>query len=224
MLEGARLIDLSQPLGPATVLWPGSRPFEATVQGSHERDGAYWRDLAFPEHSGTHMDAPAHFAAGRETIDELPLERVVVPVVRFDVREACGGDPPFTLARAHLDACERAEGRIEAGSAVLVCTGWDAFVGDPKRYADFPGIGADAAELLVERGAVGLGVDTMSIDAMDADGFPAHRVTQPAGLWHLEGLVGVERVPARGAWLVAAPLPLVGGSGSPVRVFAILPR
>jgi kynurenine formamidase len=223
MLAGARLVDLSQPLGPDTVLWSDSSPVAATVLGDHERHGAYWRDLSFPEHAGTHLDAPLHFAAGGESTQELPLERLVVPAVRLDVRALCNGDPAFTLSAAQVERIEAAEGRIPGGSAVLVHTGWDALLADEERYADFPGIGPDAAALLVERGIAGVGIDTLGVDPAYADEFPAHRVTQPAGVWHLEGIVGLEAVPARGAWLVAAPLPLVAGSGSPVRAFAIVP-
>src|SRR5262245_45346237 len=170
------------------------------------------------------MDAPLHFAPGQAAVDELPLERVVRPAVVLDARELCGGDPRFTLSRRQVEALEAADGAIPAGSAVLVATGWDAFVRDPERYADFPGIGPDAAALFVERGVVGVGIDTMGVDPWQATGeFPTHRVLQPAGIWHLEGLVGLERLPARGAWVVAAPLPLVRGSGSPVRVFALVP-
>lgn len=223
MLAGARLIDLSQPLGPETVLWPGSRPFEATVLGDHDTDGSYWRSLALPEHAGTHLDAPIHFGPGRETVDELPLERFVVPLVWFDLRELCASDPDLALSRAALEAMEREQGAIAAGCAVLFCTGWDAYLHDPARYTRFPGIGPDAAELLVARGVVGVGIDTLGIEPASAREFPAHRVTQPAGVWHLEGLVGLDRLPPHGAWLVAAPVPLVGGSGAPIRAFAIVP-
>jgi kynurenine formamidase len=140
------------------------------------------------------------------------------------VRGLAGDDPRFELTAEHVEEIEASEGQIPAGAAVLVHTGWDRYARDPARYAPlFPGLAESAARLLVERGAAGVGIDTLGIDAGHADGFPAHRVTLPAGLWHLEGLVGLERVPARGAWLVAAALPLVAGSGAPARVFAILP-
>jgi kynurenine formamidase len=223
MLAGMRLVDLSQPLGPETVLWPGSSPVTATVLGDHERDGAYWRDLSLPEHAGTHLDAPLHFGAGREAVHELSLERLVVPAVRLDARGLCDDDPTFALTAAQIERMESDEGRIPGGSAVLVCTGWDAYVRDPDRYSAFPGLAPDAAELLVEREVVGVGIDTMGVDAAHAQEFPVHRITQPAGLWHLEGLVGLADVPARGLWLVAAALPLVDGSGSPVRAFALVP-
>ena len=126
MLAGARLVDLTQPLGPRTVLWPGTRPVTATTLGDHERDGAYWRDVDLAEHAGTHLDAPVHFGVGRATVDELPLERLVVPAVRLDVRTLVGDDAEFTLTRAQVEAIEADEGGTPAGAAVLVCTGWGA--------------------------------------------------------------------------------------------------
>jgi kynurenine formamidase len=227
LLAPDRLIDLTQPLGPATVLWPGSRPFATETTVDHDTHGAYARDLALPEHAGTHIDAPFHFARGGATADQLPLAALVRPAVRLDVRELVGDDPAFALAAVQVEEIERREGEIPPGSAVLVHTGWDRFVGDPERYGGgshtaFPGLTAGAARLLVRRGVVGIGIDTLGIDPGESSTFAAHRITMPAGLWHAEGLVGLERVPPRGAWLVVGALPIVDGSGAPARVFAVV--
>jgi kynurenine formamidase len=224
-----RLVDLTQPLGPDTVLWPGSTPFEATIEIDHATHGAYARSLSLPEHAGTHLDAPVHFAAGGAAADELPLSALVRPAVRLDARHLVGDDASFTLGAGQVEAIEAEDGAIPVGCAVLVHTGWDGRLGRATAYAGdgdvpaFPGIGADVAELLVARGVAGIGIDTLGVDPGHAVDFPAHRITAAAGIWHLEGLVGLERVPARGAWLVAAALRLVAGSGTPVRAFAILP-
>jgi len=228
VLAGARLVDLTQPLGPATTLWPGSRPFAAVTVEDYEADGCYSRELEVPEHAGTHFDAPAHFAPAGARVDGVPPELLVRPAVKLDVRSLVGGDATATVGADAIRELEERDGLIEAGSAVLVHTGWDAYWQDPARYLGYPetsspGLAGDAAQLLVERGVVGIGIDTLSVDAGDSTELPVHVTTLPAGLWHLEGLVGLERVPARGAWLVAAPLRLVDGSGSPARVFAIVP-
>lgn len=224
LLAPERLVDLTQPLGPATVLWPGSRPFEARVEVDHDTHGAYARDLALPEHAGTHLDAPFHFARDGAAVDAIPLAALVRPAVRLDVRDLVGEEPRFALTAAQVEELEARHGRLAPGCAVLVHTGWDRHAGDPRRYGPpFPGIAEDAAHLLVDRGVAGVGIDTLGVDPGHAEGFPAHRVTLPAGVWHLEGLVGLERVPLRGAWLIAAALRLLGGSGAPARVFAILP-
>jgi kynurenine formamidase len=228
-LRPEKLLDLTQPLGPATILWPGSRPFAADVEVDHDRHGVYARDLSLPEHSGTHLDAPAHFVRNGATVDEIALGALVRPAVCLDVRELVGDDASFALTADMIATFEDRDGVISRGTAVLVCTGWDRFHGDPARYRGtedslaFPGIGADAAELLVDRGVAGIGIDTLSVDAGHASTFPTHHITLPAGLWHLEGLTRLESVPARRAWLVAAALPVVDGSGAPARAFAILP-
>jgi kynurenine formamidase len=230
ILSGARLVDLTQPLGPGTTLWPGSRPFAAAVVATYEADGAYARELEVPEHAGTHFDAPAHFAPGGATVDRVPIEALVRPAVKLDARDVVGADPSVAVGADAVRALEDRDGLIEAGSAVLVHTGWDAHWQDPDRYLgdpghpSFPGLAGDAAELLVERGVVGIGIDTLSVDTGRSADLPVHHTTLPAGLWQLEGLVGLEQVPARGAWIVAAPLRLVDGSGAPARVFAIVPR
>lgn len=228
-LAPEKLVDLTQPLGQATVLWPGSQPFTAVVEGTHERDGGYWRHLSLPEHAGTHLDAPAHFAAGGLTVDQLELARLVRPAVVLDVRDAVGDDRDAAVPSTAIEAIEARDGVVPAGTVALVRTGWDRHLADPLAYAHdetgqarMPGLAADAAALLVDRGVVGIGIDTLSIDPGVA-GIAAHRVTLPAGLWHLEGLVNLGLLPTRGAWIVAAPLRLVDGSGTPARVFAVLP-
>jgi kynurenine formamidase len=227
-LAPARLVDLTQPLGPQTVLWPGSRPFVAESTAEHETHGGYARDLAFAEHSGTHVDAPAHISPTGLTVDRLSLDVLVRPAVRLDLRDRVGNDAAYAISAADVEEVEQRDGRVPDGCAVLVHTGWDRHLDDPERYGGpgqpaFPGLGASAAELLVSRGVVGIGIDTLGIDPGGWDLLDAHRITMPAGLWHVEGLVRLERVPTRGAWLVVGVLPIVAGSGAPARVFAIVP-
>jgi kynurenine formamidase len=229
LLGGAHLVDLTQPLGPETALWPGSRPFAATTIADYESDGCYARELEVPEHAGTHFDAPAHFAEGGKMVDEVEIGALVCAAVKLDVRASVAGDPSATIDAATIRELEKRDGVIPEDSAVLVHTGWDAYWQSPEVYLGepapaFPGLTRDAAELLVERGIAGIGVDTLSVDPGNSTDLPVHNTLLPAGIWQLEGLIELERVPARGAWLVTAPLRLVAGSGTPARVFAILPH
>jgi len=225
------VVDLTQPLGPDTVLWPGSTPFAAAIRSDPRTSGSYARDLHLPEHSGTHLDAPSHFAPGGAHAADIPADRLVAPCAVIDVRAACREDPAFTLERAHVEDAERREGPIERGSAVLLWTGWEDRRGDPVSYLGgpseaelaFPGFGAGAAEALLERHVVGLGTDTLGIDPGHARDFPVHHLALGAGLWHLEGLVNLGALPPRGAILVVGALKLVEGSGTPARVLALLP-
>jgi kynurenine formamidase len=222
-----KVVDLTQTLDEQTALWPDSVPFVADAQPAYDVDGFWWRDLAFAEHSGTHLDAPCHCVPGGAAVAEIPAEQLVRPAVRIDARPLCAGDPAWVLGAADVEAWEAEHGRVPAGAAVLLCTGWDEHVGDPARYLGdplaFPGYGAEAAALLVERGVAGLGIDTLSVDAGAAADFPVHFISLPAGLWHLEGLVGLAALPDRGTTVVAGALRLPRASGTPARVFALLP-
>ena len=114
------------------MLWPGSTPFQATVEIDHATHGGYTRSLSLREHAGTHLDAPVHFAEGGAAADELPLTLLVRPAVRLDVRELVAGDPTFTLGADQIEAIEAKEGAIPGGCAVLVHTGWDVRLAEPS--------------------------------------------------------------------------------------------
>lgn len=228
--ERARVLDLSQPLGPSTPSWPGATAVRARELATLAVDGLYDRDLELPEHVGTHLDAPAHFAAEGAFAADIPAADLVRPLRRIDVRAAVGDDPDATVGAADVHAAEQRDGLLEPGCVVVFQTGWDRHLGDHEAYIGppagpprFPGLGADVARLLVERGVVGVGIDTLGVDPGYADDYPFHRVSLPAGLWHLEGLVGLDQLPPSGAWIVVGVLPLERGSGAPARVLALVP-
>lgn len=225
-----RVVDLTAPLSAETVLWPGLPAFSAETVGEYERDGFYARRLTLPEHSGTHLDAPAHFAPGGARVEEIPAERLVVPCAVLDVRDRCADDADFALSRDDVAALEARDGPLPDAGAVLLWTGWEdratdaaAWLGDdaPERLR-FPGFGASAAELFVKRGMAGIGIDTAGVDRGSDTANPVHHTTLPAGLWHLEGLVNLGALPARGALLVVGVLKLAKGSGAPARVLALV--
>ena len=223
-----KVLDLTQQLDERTPLWPGSEPFAAIPEADGYDEHGFWsQSLRMPEHAGTHLDAPRHVVPGGAAVADIPAADLVRPAVRIDARALCGGDASWVLRAADVEAWEAEHGRVPRGAAVLLCTGWDAYRRDASRYLGdplaFPGYGADAAELLVERGAAGLGIDTLGIDPGHAPASPVHHISLPAGLWHLEGLVGLEAVPATGATIVVGALNLPGASGTPSRVFALLP-
>lgn len=223
-----KVLDLTQPLDEHTVLWPDEEPFEAIAPDEYAEDGFWSRRFSSPEHAGTHLDAPAHCVEGGATVGDIAAEQLVCPAVRIDARALCDGDAAWVLSAADVEAWEAEHGRIPAGAGVLLCTGWDAFRDeDPGRYAGdplaFPGYGTDAATLLVERGVVGIGIDTLGVDAGYATDFDVHRITLPAGVWHLEGATGLAAVPPTGATLVVGALRLPGASGTPVRALALIP-
>jgi kynurenine formamidase len=221
------VIDLTQPLDETTPLWPGSQPFAAVGPDGYDADGFWDRQLSMPEHAGTHIDAPRHCVPGGAAVVDIPAEQLVRPAVRIDARAQCDGDPAWLLSAAGVEAWEAEHGRIPAATAVLLCTGWDRMRADPAVYLGdpphFPGFGPDAARLLVERGAAALGIDTLGVDAGAATDFPVHHIAMPAGLWHIEGLVGLDAVPDTGATIVVGALKLPDASGAPARVLALVP-
>jgi kynurenine formamidase len=228
-----QVVDLTYALNDRLPAWPGDEhPFEATAKATFEKEGYFSRGYYLLEHYGTHMDAPAHFVQGQATVDQIAPQRLIGSAVVVDIQEKVAADGDYRLTRRDLQAWERQWGRIPDGAIVLARTGWAARWPDVARYRNtdqagvmhFPGFGVDAAEFLTkERKVSGLGIDTLSVDYGPSKNFEVHRITLAAGLYHLENLASMERLPAKGAYLVAAPIKLEGGSGGAVRVMAILP-
>jgi kynurenine formamidase len=238
-LSAMTLVDLTHPYDEHTLYWPTSpSAFEVkTLADGMTPGGYYYSSFAFctPEHGGTHLDAPIHFAKAGRTTGELPLQQLVAPAVVIDVTRQSEADPAYLLTRADVEAFERVHGRIAAGSMALVRTGWSRYWPDRKRYFGddtpgdasklrFPGFGEDAAKLLVEERKVAmLGIDTASIDHGPSTAFMAHRIAAASGVANLENLTNLAALPATGAVVVALPMKIAKGSGGPVRVVALVP-
>ncbi len=232
-LGRTRVVDLSYAISDKLVAWPGdTRAFEAQRNATVEKDGYFTRSFWMLEHYGTHLDAPAHFPTGKTTVDQIPPQRLFGPAVVIDVRGEAEKDADYRLPAARLTEWERKHGRIPAGAVVLLRTGWAARWPDVRRYRNqdekgvmhFPGFSVEAVQVLIERRASGLGIDTLSVDYGASKDFPVHRHSHGADLYHLENLADLSELPEAGAFLVVAPIKLEGGSGGPCRVFALLPR
>lgn len=227
------VVDMTYAINDKLPAWPGDdRVFEAKVNATVEKNGYFTRSFWMLEHYGTHMDAPAHFPPGNIPLDKIPEAHFFGPAVVVDVREEAAKDADYRLRVMRVEKWEAQHGRIMPGSIVLLRTGWGATRWpDQARYRNldaagvmhFPGYSVEAAKLLIERGAVGLGIDTLSIDYGASKNFEVHRVDLPAGLYNLENLANLDQLPEAGAFLIAAPIKLEGGSGGAVRVFAVLP-
>jgi kynurenine formamidase len=229
MITVSQVVDLTRPISDDLAMWPGTPRPEFETRFMLERDGFYARRASLWEHTGTHIDAPAHFIAGGRSVDMLDLSTLVCPALVIDVEPACAKDPDYLFSADDVRRFEDAHGIIAEGSAVLVRTGWDRFESDRARYMGapgelhFPGFSEDAARLLVdERRVAGIGIDTLSTDYGAADVFDVHGVVLGAGRWQLEGLINLDQLPPTGSLLVIGALPLAGGSGAPARVLALL--
>lgn len=231
VLSDIQVVDLSAVLSPATIMWPGTERPAATILENFDRDGSFARRMTLNEHTGTHFDAPGHFAAQGATVDDVPADQLVRPLCVLDISDRARLEPNATLTVDDVRAYEADHGSIESGCAVFLHTGWDSTREDPTAYLGepgamrFPGYGVEAARLLVhERHVSGLGVDTLSIDPGSADTFPVHaEVSLPNGVWHVENAINLGLLPPRGAWVVVGVPRVAGASGFPARVLALVP-
>jgi len=239
-LAASDIVDLSHPFDERTLYWPTAPSgFELRRLHFGKTEAGYFyaaNSFCAPEHGGTHLDAPIHFAERGDTADRIPLRRLIGPGVVLDISAQASQDPDYRLRREDIAQFEAAHGRIPPGSVVLLRTGWSRFWPDRKRYFGddtpgdasrlrFPSYGNEAAELLVlERGVAALGVDTASIDYGRSADFPVHRIAAGANVPGLENLAGLDALPASGFWVVALPMKIGGGSGGPLRIVAVVPR
>jgi kynurenine formamidase len=247
-LNAGRLlvIDLTQPLGPDTPVIDLPPIFAAspgvTIEeiSRYDRKGPawYWNAVRFGEHTGTHFDAPVHWVTGKDrannATDTIPARQFVGPACVIDVTAEVTKNPDFLLRVTHLEAWEREHGRVPRGAWVLLRSGWSrradraSFINAGADGPHSPGFHADTSRVLAhDRDVLGVGVETIGTDAGQAGTFdppfPNHTVMHGAGKFGLASLCHLDQLPPTGAVVVAAPLKLVGGSGSPVRVIAIAP-
>jgi len=227
-----RILDLSYAINDKLVPWPGDEKFfEAKVNATIEKNGYFTRSFWMLEHYGTHLDAPVHFPPGKATVDQIPAKQLFGPAVVIDVRAESDKNADYQVPATQVQNWEARHGRVPEGAIVLLRTGWAARWPDAKRYRNqdaagtmhFPGLSAEAAKLLIERKVSGLGCDTLSVDFGASKDFEVHHLALGAGLYHLENLADLSELPETGAFLIVAPIKLEGGSGGPVRVFAVLP-
>lgn len=241
-----KVVDLTQPLGPDTPVIDLPPMFAASpgltvTEISHYNDkgpGWYWNTLNLGEHTGTHFDAPIHWVTGKDfphnATDTIEPHRFVGPACVIDVRAEVTKDPDFLLSIEGVKAWEAQHGRIPAGAWVLLQTGWSsrgqdkaAFINADAEGPHSPGFHQTTSEFLAkERDVLGVGVETIGTDAGQAGKFtppfPNHTTMHGAGKFGLASLRNLEQLPATGAMLIAAPLKIVNGSGSPLRVLALV--
>ncbi|HVJ94868.1 MAG TPA: cyclase family protein [Labilithrix sp.] len=236
----ARFIDLSHAYDEQTIYWPTEDGFKLEKEYDGITPAGFYyasNKLSTPEHGGTHIDAPVHFARGRATVDGISLERLIGPAIVVDVTEACAKDRDYRVTVADFENWERAHGAIPNGAIVLLRTGFSRFWPDRERYLGtvergqqgvdklhFPGLHSDAAVWLVDARRIrAVGLDTASIDYGPSKSFDTHRALFEREVPAFENLTNLEKVPATGATVIALPMKIRGGSGGPLRAVAIVP-
>ena len=232
------VVDLTYPFDDSTLYWPTAEPFALEVVAEGQTASGWYAANSFcaAEHGGTHLDAPVHFAEGGRTAAEIPLEDLIGEAVVIDVTRAASTDRDLAIGIDAFEAWEAANGAIPQRAIVLLRTGWGERWPDAERYlgtaargspavADlhFPGLSEPGALWLVDRRVRAVGIDTASIDRGQSTDFRAHRTLAGADVPIFENVASLERVPARGAWVVALPIKISRGTGGPLRIVAFLP-
>ena len=242
------VVDLTHTLGPATPMIKvpeghGKQPPQTSLEtiSDYREDGGYarWSTLTTAEHSGTHFDTPSHWFTGKDleaaTTDTIAVKRFVAPACVIDCAKDVSEDEDFILTAERLESWEGEHGRIPAGSWVLLHSGWagrfkdaDKFLNQIDGVAHSPGPDPDAVRLMIARDACGYGTETIGTDHGNANQFdpvfPAHNLMHGANKFGMSSLNNLNKLPPTGAVILTAPLKIVDGSGSPLRVLAFVPN
>ncbi len=246
LIDGSiEVIDLTSPLHANTPIlqlppeWGQTQPFQLEEISRYDDRGPawYWNNIRTGEHTGTHLDAPNHWVTGKdlEDVASIPPSRLVGPAVVIDKVKEATDNPDYLLDVEDLVDWQEANGPLPASGWLLYRTGWSSRGEDPVRFANAdengahtPGITPAAATYLARTELLGFGVETVGTDAGQAFGFipafPCHEAVLGAGKYGLTQLRNLDKLPATGAIVIAAPLPIVSGSGSPARVLALVAR
>ena len=225
-----RVVDLTHAMGPDFPTYDGGANLALETLVTLAKDGYNMYRWQLVEHTGTHMDAPFHFGDGAQTADAIPVEHLVVPLAIVDIRAKAADDPDAQLTPDDLAAFEAAHGPVPDGACVAMLSGWSDKASGPEfRNADadgvmhFPGFHVEAAQfLMTERNAIGIAVDTLSLDYGKSADFATHHAWLPSNRWGLEAVANLALLPATGATLVVGGPKIKGATGGPTRVFALL--
>src|SRR5262252_8532269 len=223
--------DLTHPFSTRTPVFPAFKPVQIKPKFSVAKDGFFANEITFDEHTGTHMDAPAHFVPGGPTADRLPADKFIAPLAVIHIESRASKDADAVVTIDDVLAWEKQYGRLPAGVFVAMYSGWGARIANAERLLNkdakgtmhAPGFSEDVAKFLTkERDIVGAGVDTLSLDIAAASKFVAHLAFLGAGKYGVELLANLNTVPASGATIVVGGPKHEGASGGPCRVYALV--
>lgn len=221
--------DMTHELSAEFPTYFGKPGFSAEKLFDFKENGFNLYNLTINEHTGTHVDAPLHFSADGQAVNEIPVENLIVPLVCIDIREKAAGNADAQVTPEDIKAWTDAHGEIPEKACVAMLSGWGPkATSDAFRNADgdgvmhFPGFHVEAAKMLIEEtGAVGMAVDSLSLDHGPSGDFATHYAWLPTNRWGIECLANLENVPASGATLVVGAPKHKDGTGGPARVFAM---
>ena len=240
LLDGGRWIDLTWNFEESTVYWPTNVMFkhDTVFYGINDK-GYFYSSFKYSaeEHGGTHFDAPLHFAQGGRSIEQITVNELTGLAIVVDVTGQSSQNRDYLVTKEDFNEWEKAHGLIPEQSIVLLHTGFGKYWDNPEKYTGtlksgvagvaelhFPGLSPEAADWLVkERKIKAVGIDTPSIDYGQSKDFRTHRSLCGNNVTAYENIANLEQVPAKGSYLVAAPMKIKGGSGSPLRLLAWVP-
>jgi kynurenine formamidase len=235
------IIDLSHDFSDETVYWVNAKQFEHETVAEGKTDKGYYYsayNFSAAEHGGTHIDSPIHFAEGRQTVDQIPLEKLIGNAIKIDVSAKAANDPDYLMGVEDLTNWEKENGQIPEGSIVLLQTGFGKFYPDKVKYLGtekrgdeavkdlhFPGLAPEAAEWIVKNRKINaIGLDTASIDRGQSTDFKSHVILLSENIPAFENVANLDKLPAKGFQIIALPMKIKGGSGAPLRIVALLPN
>jgi kynurenine formamidase len=234
-----RIVDLTYAFDNNSVYWPTAEQFKLETDFEGMTDKGYFYSAyrySAAEHGGTHLDSPVHFAKGRYTVDELPLQQLIGAAIVIDVTAQCATNPDYLVSVADFENWEKRNGKIPAGTIVLLRTGFGKFYPDRKKYLGteergaeavaklhFPGLDPAAARwITTNRSIKAIGLDTASIDYGQSTLFESHRALFEKNVPAFENVANLDQLPAKGFSVIALPMKIKGGSGGPLRIIAVL--
>lgn len=232
-------IDLTYPFDEQTIYWPTADKFRLdTVSEGVTENGYYYSAFQFcaAEHGGTHLDAPVHFAEGKQSMDQIPIDRLIGHAVVVDITDKALANKDYLVSVADFEAWEVTYGALPEDAIVLLRTGYGKFWPDRESYMGtaeigpeavaklhFPGLDPAAAQWLVEQRKIkAIGLDTPSIDYGQSTLFESHQILFKADIPAFENVANLEKLPAKGIWVVALPMKIKNGSGGPLRIVALV--
>ena len=234
-----RVVDLTYAFDANSVYWPTAEQFKLETDFEGMTDKGYFYSAyrySAAEHGGTHLDSPVHFAKGRLSVDQLPLQQLMGAAIVVDVTAQCGRNVDYLVSVADFQSWERRNGRIQPGTIVLLRTGFGKYYPDRKSYLGtdergaaavaklhFPGLDPAAARWLTENRSIkAIGLDTASIDRGQSTLFESHRILFEHNVPAFENVANLDQLPVKGFSVIALPMKIKGGSGGPLRIIALL--
>lgn len=238
MLSKGSWVDLTYSFSSQTIYWPNNPTgFKLDTQFNGITPAGFYYSsnaLCAPEHGGTHLDAPVHFAKGKWTTDEIPVQQLLGEAIVIDVSDKANNNADYQISVADIEAWEKINGAIPENAIVLFKTGWGKFYPDAEKYLGtsqkgqeavallhFPSIHPDAAAWLVKNRKIkAVGVDTASVDYGQSKDFKTHQILYAQNISGFENVANLDKIPTKGAYLIALPMKIKDGTGAPLRIIA----